>query len=177
MMSKESAYFNFSRLYKQVRLVLLSAFFMSCNAGNDKSNQQSASNQSVDQTETQTNIETLHGSYCAEVTYSNANTGTHSNYSLLVDVKGNQVICIHWPQGGQLDLDHFNPVQISSDSTSQIQTFEGKQYRVKIVGPESACSDRFQGQLHQCKGTTKEGKRCKRMTDNPSGYCYQHEGK
>lgn len=28
----------------------------------------------------------------------------------------------------------------------------------------------------QCAGTTKKGNRCKRMTTDPSGYCYQHQG-
>lgn len=175
-MFKLNVHFKFSRSYKHVGLVLLLAFFMSCNAGNEQSNQQASPNQTVDQTENPTSKEALHGSYCAEVTYSNPNTGTHSNYSLLVDVKKNEVICIHWPQGGQMDLDHFSPSKISDDSVSQIQTFEGKNYRVKIVGPESLCAERFQGQLQQCKGTTKEGKRCKRMTDNANGYCYQHGG-
>lgn len=27
----------------------------------------------------------------------------------------------------------------------------------------------------QCKGTTKKGLRCKRMTKNKNGYCFQHE--
>lgn len=27
----------------------------------------------------------------------------------------------------------------------------------------------------QCMGTTKAGQRCKRMTTDPSGYCYQHK--
>ena len=27
----------------------------------------------------------------------------------------------------------------------------------------------------QCSGTTKAGNRCKRMTTDPSGYCYQHK--
>lgn len=27
----------------------------------------------------------------------------------------------------------------------------------------------------QCRGTTKKGKRCKRMTKDPSGYCWQHK--
>ena len=166
--------FNFRSL---LIIATWSLFLLGCDSGGESTGTETKMDQSMEHSETPATSESLHGSYCAEVTYSNANTGTHSNYSLLVDVKDNQVICIHWPQGGQLDLDHFNPVQISSDSTSQIQTFEGKQYRVKIVGPESACSERFQGQLHHCKGTTKEGKRCKRMTDNPSGYCYQHEGK
>ncbi|WP_312697498.1 DUF5763 domain-containing protein [Sphingobacterium mizutaii] len=29
----------------------------------------------------------------------------------------------------------------------------------------------------QCKGTTKKGTRCKHMTRNVNGYCYQHEPK
>ena len=28
----------------------------------------------------------------------------------------------------------------------------------------------------QCSGTTKKGNRCRRMTADPSGYCYQHRG-
>lgn len=29
----------------------------------------------------------------------------------------------------------------------------------------------------RCKGTTKAGARCKRMTKNVNGYCFQHESK
>lgn len=29
----------------------------------------------------------------------------------------------------------------------------------------------------QCRGTTKKGTRCKHMTRNVNGYCYQHEPK
>ena len=28
----------------------------------------------------------------------------------------------------------------------------------------------------QCKGITKKGSQCKNKTNNPSGYCYLHEG-
>jgi len=30
-------------------------------------------------------------------------------------------------------------------------------------------------QAIQCKGTTQKGNRCKRMTKNKNGYCFQHE--
>lgn len=115
------------------------------------------------------------GKYCAEVEYRNRHSGADSNYSLLVDVKDEKVNCIYWPQGGHLDSDHFNPTAIPDNGISLIKTFEGKEYSVKLIGPESTCDERFKDQLHQCKGITKEGNRCKRLTDNESGYCFQHE--
>jgi hypothetical protein len=119
--------------------------------------------------------ELIDGKYCAEVNYSNDHTGRKSNYSLLIDVKDRKVTCIYWPQGGHLDADHFSPAVIPHDGRSVINTFDGKEYSIVIIGPEATCQERFDGQLHQCKGITKRGSRCKRMTDNESGFCYQHE--
>jgi hypothetical protein len=115
------------------------------------------------------------GKYCAEVWYVNKQSGTNSNYSLLVDVQNEKVVCIYWPQGGHLDTDHFTASAIPEEGKSVINTYDGKIYEVLIVGPESACNERFEGQLHQCKGLTKKGNRCKRMTDNENGYCFQHQ--
>jgi hypothetical protein len=115
------------------------------------------------------------GKYCAEVWYANKQSGTNSNYSLLVDVQNEKVVCIYWPQGGHLDTDHFTASAIPEEGKSVINTYDGKSYEVLIVGPESACNERFEGQLHQCKGQTKKGNRCKRMTDNENGYCLQHQ--
>jgi hypothetical protein len=157
-------------------IFLVSSIFISCDPDNKTTSPDGKSSHSAVNSDERTASKPLNGSYCAAVAYSNPNTGTNSSYSLLVDVRDNQVICLHWPQGGVLDLDHFSPAQIFPDSTSKINSFEGKEYRVKIVGPVSDCSDRFEGQLQQCKGTTKQGNRCKRMTENPNGYCYQHGG-
>ena len=40
------------------------------------------------------------GTYCANVTYHNPNTGTTSEYTLDVEVSNNQVIRINWSNGG-----------------------------------------------------------------------------
>jgi hypothetical protein len=167
----------FNRNARHFLLLFFSFIFMySCEPADKTTSPDNKPSHSVPISDESAADSPLNGSYCADVTYLNPNTGTSSNYSLLVDVRDNRVICLHWPQGGVLDLDHFGPAQIFSDSTSKISSFEGKEYRVKIVGPASDCSDRFEGQLQQCKGRTKQGNRCKRMTDNPNGYCYQHGG-
>lgn len=42
-------------------------------------------------------------------------------------------------------------------------------------GSRSHHSSKNVGTSSQCMGTTKKGARCKRMTKDPSGYCYQHD--
>lgn len=38
----------------------------------------------------------------------------------------------------------------------------------------SHSSSSYSGESVQCSGTTKKGARCRRMTTNPSGRCWQH---
>lgn len=117
------------------------------------------------------------GRYCALVTYNNPATGANSTYSLIVDCDDQKLLSIQWPQGGQLDTTHFEPVKFTSDSVAIVQMVKNKNYRVKIIGDEAYCSERFEGVLSRCNGTTKSGQRCKRLTDNKNGFCYQHQPK
>lgn len=40
----------------------------------------------------------------------------------------------------------------------------------------ASVSSSYRNSSVQCSGTTKKGTRCKHMTTNSSGYCYQHQG-
>lgn len=74
------------------------------------------------------------GTYCADVTYSNPNTGTENTYNLEVDVYNNEVIQINWNNGGWLDEDHFTAEQLDSDGTCTFSSDKGYDYTIEITG-------------------------------------------
>ena len=74
------------------------------------------------------------GTYCADVTYDNPNTGTSSDYTLEVDVQGNQVTQINWGNGGWMDEDYFNAEDIDEDGNCSFTSDKGYDYTVHITG-------------------------------------------
>jgi hypothetical protein len=74
------------------------------------------------------------GTYCADVTYSNPNTGTENTYTLEVEVYNNEVTQINWNNGGWLDEDHFTAEQIDSDGSCSFTSDKGYDYTVEITG-------------------------------------------
>lgn len=114
------------------------------------------------------------GEYCAEVEYFNPRTGTRSEYILEVAVESGQVARIEFPNGGWLDQDHFDESEINRSGSASIVTDKGYQYEVKIIGVAGNCFRNVPA-LVQCDGTTADGDQCERMTDNESGFCWQHE--
>lgn len=46
---------------------------------------------------------------------------------------------------------------------------------LKTAKKKTEVQESSSGQAVQCKGLTKKGTRCKRMTTDPSGYCWQHK--
>ncbi len=113
------------------------------------------------------------GEHCASVTYHNSKTGKGSLYTLLVEAQDEKLIRIKWPSGGWLDNSHFvNPTFDDRGFTSFV-TFDGRKYEVLITGDADGCFANSP-KLAQCLGTTKSGNRCRRMTDDENGYCYQH---
>jgi hypothetical protein len=74
------------------------------------------------------------GTYCADVTYSNPNTGTENTYKLEVEVYNNEVIQINWNNGGWLDEDHFTAEQLDSDGSCSFTSDKGYDYTVEITG-------------------------------------------
>lgn len=81
------------------------------------------------------------GTYCATVEYENPNTGTMSTYNLNVDVEDNSVICIHFPNGGYLDEDHFDPAELDEDGTCSFESDEENEYTITITGEECPETD------------------------------------
>lgn len=74
------------------------------------------------------------GTYCAEVTYSNPNTGTENTYTLEVEVFNNEVTQINWNNGGWLDEDHFAASELDSDGQCSFTSDKGYDYTVQIIG-------------------------------------------
>lgn len=114
------------------------------------------------------------GTYCAEVEYHNPTTGTESEYYLTVEVENNEIVLINFPGGGQMDSDHYNNADLDADGSSSLTSDKGYEYEIQIIGAATACLSEDIPQAVQCSGTTRSGRRCRRMTDNASGYCWQH---
>ena len=76
------------------------------------------------------------GTYCANVTYDNPNTGTTSDYSLSIEVVNNEVVQINFDNGGWMDEDHFNAEDIDEDGICTFTSDKGYEYTVQITGQD-----------------------------------------
>lgn len=113
------------------------------------------------------------GRYCADVEYYNPNTGKSSEYTLTLSVENNQLVKLDFPQGYLADEDLPTTI-FSSDGHTSFTLDKGYKYSIHIIGPESNCFDN-QVKPIQCKGITKKGERCKKLTDNANGLCHHHK--
>lgn len=80
------------------------------------------------------------GMYCASVEYYNPNTGTSSTYTLNIEVESDNLVTIHWPNGGWLDESHFISEDISS-GTCSFTSDKGYEYNVTILGKNCQFTD------------------------------------
>lgn len=112
--------------------------------------------------------------YCAEVKYHNPNTGTQSSYTLTVKVESNEIVEINWPNGGSLDENDFSNATVDEEGHSSFTSDKGYEYEVQIIGQSEGCFNNVP-MVKQCKGKTKNGSRCKHMTDNSNQLCWQHQ--
>jgi hypothetical protein len=111
------------------------------------------------------------GFYCAEVTYKHIRTGKNLTQKLLVEVKDNQLTQIVFPED-QADTTTIIPQRIPDNGEIAILNQKGSSCFVKMIGSAEKC--RNVSLMVQCKGQKKNGERCQRMTDHPSGTCWQH---
>lgn len=81
------------------------------------------------------------GMYCASVEYYNPNTGTSGSYTLNIEVENDNLVTIHWPNGGWLDESHFISEDISNGSCS-FTSDKGNEYNITILGQNCQFTDR-----------------------------------
>jgi len=81
------------------------------------------------------------GSYCADVSYYNPNTGTSNTYTLEVEVENNEVVQINWGNGGWMDEDHFYPEDLDDSGYCSFSSDKGYDYTVQITGQDCGGTD------------------------------------
>ena len=110
------------------------------------------------------------GTYCADVTYYNPNTGTENTYTLEVVVESNELVKIYWSNGGWLDEDHFTPEELDSDGYCSFSSDRGYEYTVQITGQDCGYTDEVSYQ------DDVEASLCPRCGDSKDSeyddYCY-----
>jgi predicted RNA-binding Zn-ribbon protein involved in translation (DUF1610 family) len=123
------------RGFAYILIILISIGFSSCDSSEKSFSQDEFS------IEGQTEDGFEDGTYCANVTYHNPNTGTTSEYTLDVEVSNNQVIRINWSNGGWMDEDHFSPETLSDTGYCLFESDKGYEYTVQITGSACGSSD------------------------------------
>ena len=152
---------------KQLLIILIAIVFSSCGSTSEKKSNGGEA--------TQTEEVKLSGTiarHCALVQYQNPSSGRESEYHLVVEVQENHLIKLEFIDG-HLDADHFTPPSIDANGKCSFVNDKGYNYEVQLLGPEGDCG-KYMSEEKQCSGRTKSGDRCKRMTTDPSGKCWQH---
>lgn len=107
--------------------------------------------------DTEANPKYPDGTYCAEVTYHNPETGTTNTYTLNVEVENNELTEIYWNNGGWLDDSHFNPEQLNDSGQCSFTSDKGYEYEIEIRGSKCSETDKvannFELTLEQCAET------------------------
>jgi len=113
------------------------------------------------------------GTYCAEVTYYNPNTGTRNTYSLEVEVEGNELVKIYWSNGGWLDEDHFYAQELDENGTCSFTSDKGYEYDIEITGKDCGYTDEtsFQDDVEDDEEAVTCPK-CGDEKDEYDEYCY-----
>lgn len=158
----------------KISILLISlSFFISClesNGSNTSDDSMALYNDQVSYVDEEIYAD---GDYCAEVSYYNPNTGTQSSYTLTIEVSNNEVVKINFPNGGYFD-DEITDGTLDSSGEASFTSNKGYDYTVQITGDAGDCFEDVP-MAEQCNGTTEDGDQCENETDNPNGFCWQHE--
>jgi len=114
------------------------------------------------------------GNYCAKVMYQNPAVNKQSSYTLIVEVKDNKLMDISFPEE-HYDQSEIKATEIPTDGKVTVVSKSGNVYKVEMKGPAEECLNAVN--MLQCKGLSKDGKRCKRFTSNKNGLCWPHQDK
>jgi hypothetical protein len=163
-------------------LIYISFLVLSCTNNNSKhSNENIDGNKSSESKESSvsnnegSSEKYPDGEYCADVQYRNPNKGTHSKYTLSVEIENNEVTQINFPNGGHMDQDHFNGANLDEAGKTSFTNDKGYNYEIQIIALGDDCISVNAKKAEQCSGKTEHGDHCKNMTDNSNGLCWQHQ--
>jgi hypothetical protein len=81
------------------------------------------------------------GTYCADVTYYNPNTGTSNDYTLEVEVQQNEVVQINFGNGGYLDNEHMTPEVLDENGECTISSDRDYEYSIKLKDKDCGYTD------------------------------------
>jgi predicted RNA-binding Zn-ribbon protein involved in translation (DUF1610 family) len=113
------------------------------------------------------------GTYCADVTYHNPNTGTRHTYTLNVEVEDNELTKIYWGNGGWLDESHFSPEELDSQGYCSFTSDKGYNYDVQINGKECSSTDEPKASSDEQEEKEKSiCPKCGGEKDEFDTYCY-----
>jgi hypothetical protein len=148
-------------------LLLISLLLINIGCSNKSSNESSDDNEYYSE---ENGYED--GTYCAEVTYYNQNTGTRNTYTLEVEVESNELVKIYWNNGGWLDEDHFNAQELDNDGTCSFTSDKEYEYNIEITGKDCINKDNasFQNDLEEDKRKITCSK-CGGKKNNYDAYC------
>lgn len=113
------------------------------------------------------------GTYCADVTYHNPNTGTENTYTLEVEVESNELIKIYWSNGGWLDEDHFSSEELDKNGYCAFTSDKGYEYEIQITGKDCGITHKstFQNDIESDEEAVTCPK-CGGKKDEYEEYCY-----
>lgn len=114
--------------FKFITIVCFMLLLQSCNNKSSSSESEIPAEEKVDNYPD--------GTYCAEVSYYNPNTGTNTKNDFNVDVESKAVLKIQFPNGGWLDDSHFTPAELDENGYCSFTSDKGYKYEVQITGPE-----------------------------------------
>lgn len=114
------------------------------------------------------------GNYCAKVIFQNPEVNKQLTYTLIVEVKDNKLIDISFPEE-HYDQSEIKATEMPEDGKLTVVSQAGNIYKVEMQGPAEKCLKAVN--MLQCKGKSKDGNRCKRLTGNKNGLCWQHTGR
>ena len=113
------------------------------------------------------------GTFCADVTYYNPNTGTKNTYTLEVEVESNELTTIYWSNGGWLDEDHFSSESLDENGYCSFTSDKGYEYEIQITGKDCGYTD--QSSFQNDMSSDEEAVTCPKCGDEKDSYddyCY-----
>ncbi|WP_346068445.1 hypothetical protein [Sphingobacterium siyangense] len=127
-------------LFISCKLDVNKRYYVNSNEDNTNSFYEKSDHQILEDEKDNDGYEYKDGMYCASVEYYNPNTATSSTYTLNIEVESDNLVIIHWPNGGWLDESHFISEDISS-GTCSFTSDKGYEYNVTILGKNCQFTD------------------------------------